>query len=304
MRPGDSVAPVVAPQPLAVADNGSGHTAATRLPGTRPLPRHPPPPPQVEPHASATPISTVNRMTTRGLPTTARQTRAALVAIALLLFAVGTTLLVVGLRAQKQAPQPPASAGGTYAAGMPSPSKQPGTQTTTQPAQSVTPGIVVARGPILPKATPTHLTIPAIGVNSSLLGLGLNPDRTVQVPPLGADSKAGWYRYSPTPGQLGPSIILGHIDTAKYGPGVFFKLGALRKGDAVSIRRSDRTVAVFRVDAVAAYKKDQFPTLTVYGNTDHAALRLITCGGKFDTSAKSYEENIVAFATLVSSHKI
>jgi len=147
------------------------------------------------------------------------------------------------------------------------------------------------------------LSIPAIGVDSTLIQLGLNADRTVQVPPLGADSKAGWYRYSPSPGQLGPSILLGHIDSAKYGPGVFYKLGALRKGNTVSVRRADNTVAVFSIDAVVKYPKDQFPTLTVYGNTDHAALRLITCGGKFDFSAHSYEDNIVAFASLISSHK-
>jgi Sortase domain len=225
--------------------------------------------------------------------------RATLVAVALVLSAVGVTLLVVGFGAQHHAPQPPASAAGTYAAGT----QAPTTRGASSPRPTVTPFLAKPKGLILPRSTPTHLSIPAIGVSSSLLRLGLNSDHTVQVPPLGADSKAGWYRYSPSPGQLGPSILLGHIDSAKYGAGVFFKLGALRKGDSVSIRRADNSVAVFRVDAVAEYPKNQFPTLTVYGNTDHAALRLITCGGKFDLSAHSYEDNIVAFASLVSSHK-
>ena len=132
--------------------------------------------------------------------------------------------------------------------------------------------------------------------------LGLNADRTVQVPPLGRDSRAGWYRYSPMPGQLGPAVLLGHVDSAQYGPGVFFKLGALRPGDTVNVTRADHTIAVFRVDRVVSYSKDHFPTLEVYGNTDHAALRLITCGGRFNLSSHGYESNIVAYASLVATH--
>ncbi len=221
--------------------------------------------------------------------------RALLAAVAAVLVATAAILIVVAVRAQKQAPQPPASAAGSYAAGRDgsvAPPK-PGGATGAAPK---------TRGPVLAASAPLELSIPAIGVKSGLLRLGLNPDRTVQVPPLGADSQAGWYRNSPTPGALGPAVILGHIDSARYGPGVFFKLGALRKGDTVSVRRADHTVAVFRIDAVAEYAKNHFPTFTVYGNTDHAALRLITCGGKFDFSTHNYEDNIVAFASLVSAH--
>jgi len=220
--------------------------------------------------------------------------RALLAAVAGVLALAGVLLLVVAARGQKHAPQPPPSAAGTYAAG---PRVRPPSPTSGRRAA------IKVRGLVLAKATPTHLSIPAIGVESDLLQLGLNPDRTVQVPPLDADSKAGWFRGSPSPGQLGPSILLGHVDSARYGPGVFFKLGALRKGDTVTVRRSDHRVAVFRIDAVAKYPKNRFPTLTVYGNTDHAALRLITCGGKFDFSSHNYQDNIVAFASLVSAHQ-
>ncbi len=221
--------------------------------------------------------------------------RSTLIAVAVLLSVAGLTLLLVFAHAQSHAPRPPASAAGTYAAG---------TQASGTPTQTSSPitGQAV-KGPILRESIPTHLTIPAIDVDTDLIQLGLNRDRSVQVPPLGPDSKAGWYRYSPSPGQLGPSILLGHIDSARYGPGVFYNLGALRKGNSVTVRRADNTVAIFRIDAVAEYPKNQFPTLTVYGNTDHAALRLITCGGKFDLSAHSYEDNIVAFASLVTSRK-
>jgi hypothetical protein len=218
-------------------------------------------------------------------------------------------LLVVGLRAQRQAPQPPASAAIPYlspqAAGASGTPAKSSSVPTGSPATSSTAPKATAKpvkGPLLSKSTPVALEIPQLGVHSDLLQLGLNPDQTVQVPPLEKDSRAGWYKYSPTPGQLGPSVILGHVDSAKYGPGIFFKLGALRPGNTLSVTRSDRTTAVFRVDRVVSYPKDSFPTLEVYGNTDSAQLRLITCGGKFDLSSHNYESNIVAFATLVSSH--
>ena len=150
----------------------------------------------------------------------------------------------------------------------------------------------------LPESAPTRLDIPAIGVHSDLLGLGLNPDGTVEVPPYAENSQAGWYTHSPTPGALGPAVILGHVDSAQFGPGIFFKLGALRTGDLIQVSRADGTIAAFRVDQVSAYPKSDFPTSAVYGDTNVPALRLITCGGTFDQRAHSYEDNIVVFASL------
>jgi sortase (surface protein transpeptidase) len=97
-------------------------------------------------------------------------------------------------------------------------------------------------------------------------------------------------------------VLLGHVDSAEYGPGVFFDLGDLRPGDEITVTREDGTAAVFAVDRVQSYPKADFPTLEVYGNTDHAALRLITCGGEFDAGTRNYLDNIVAYASLVSSH--
>jgi len=114
------------------------------------------------------------------------------------------------------------------------------------------------------------LKIPSIGVQSTLLQLGLNPDKSIEVPPLDdPDSKAGWYKYSPTPGQVGPTVILGHVDSAKYGPGIFFRLGALQPGATVEVTLTDRIVAVFTVDKVVAYPKSAFLSTAVYGNIDH-----------------------------------
>ncbi|MEN3264192.1 class F sortase [Pseudonocardia sp.] len=152
----------------------------------------------------------------------------------------------------------------------------------------------------LAPSTPVSLEIPAIEVHSSLLRLGLNPDGSVEVPPLDSPD-AGWYENSPTPGQRGPAVILGHVDSARTGPGVFFDLPAVQPGDGITVGRADGTTAAFRVDRVAEYAKSAFPTAAVYGDIDHAGLRLITCGGAFDRSARSYEDNIVVYASAVSA---
>jgi hypothetical protein len=157
-----------------------------------------------------------------------------------------------------------------------------------------------AQGPTLPGSVPVSLQIPALGVSSKVMRLGLASDGTMQVPPLfGQPSEAGWYEYSPTPGQPGPSVIVGHIDTYR-GPSVFYRLGAARPGEEVDVGLADGTTAVFRVTGVRAYSKSSFPSRTVYGPTSNAALRLITCGGDFDYATHRYLGSTVVFASLVS----
>ena len=109
----------------------------------------------------------------------------------------------------------------------------------------------------------------------------------------------GWYRHSPTPGSLGPAVLVGHVDSAANGPSVFYRLGSLRRNDKVRVTRADGTVAVFAVDSVRRFRKSQFPTRLVYGNTDHAALRLITCGGPIEADSGHYRDNIVVLASLI-----
>jgi len=152
--------------------------------------------------------------------------------------------------------------------------------------------------PPLQSSVPVWVQIPAIAVDSPLTGLGLQHDGTMQTPPAGFP--AGWYTGAPTPGQLGPAIIAGHVDWAGH-PGVFYNLRDLKPGDRVFVARTDGRAAVFRVSRVEEFAKDAFPTGAVYGNIDHAGLRLITCGGSFDQQAASYRDNIVAFADLVST---
>lgn len=108
-------------------------------------------------------------------------------------------------------------------------------------------------------------------------------------------------RDGPAPGQTGPAAIYGHVDTAAAGPAVFFRLGDLTPGDTIDVTRADRSIAVFTVYRIAEYAKDAFPTMTVYGDTPDAELRLITCGGDFDPATGSYLDNIVAYARLTSA---
>lgn len=155
----------------------------------------------------------------------------------------------------------------------------------------------------LPRSRPVRITVPAINVNSSLLALGIEQDGQMQVPPYSESDTAGWYRYSPTPGQKGPAVIVGHVDSPRYGPGVFYRLGAVEAGDVVRVRRADGTVAVFTVNKVVGFPKDDFPTDEVYGNLDRAGLRLITCGGDYEPSGDGYQENTVVFASLTDTER-
>ncbi|MGC9538379.1 class F sortase [Streptomyces sp. UG1] len=150
----------------------------------------------------------------------------------------------------------------------------------------------------LGRSTPVRLRIPAIDVDTPLIRLGLAADGTVQVPPITADDRAGWYRHSPTPGQVGPSVILGHVTVGEYGDGVFRRLNELRRGDRIVARREDGTSAEFAVSAVRTVAKADFPAQEVYGDVKRPELRLITCGGP--RTGDEYRDNVIAFATLTS----
>lgn len=130
-----------------------------------------------------------------------------------------------------------------------------------------------------------------------MLSLGLTSDGAVAVPPFDHADEVGWYRYSPTPGEVGPSVLIGHID-APSGPAVFYRLGAIKPGNTVRVTRADGRVAVFTVTRVTRYPKSTFPINEIYGDTKHPTLRLITCGGPYVRSAGGYQDNTVVFASL------
>jgi sortase (surface protein transpeptidase) len=148
-----------------------------------------------------------------------------------------------------------------------------------------------------PVAAPVSLTIPLIGVRTQLITLGLTSVGELQVP--SSTAVAGWYTGSPRPGAIGSAIIVGHIDNTS-GPGVFYRLVELTRGDKIYVKRADGTLVEFRVTSVQTYLKDRFPTEDVYGPVPDAELRLITCGGAFDAATGHYLSNIVVYATEVS----
>lgn len=167
---------------------------------------------------------------------------------------------------------------------------------TAPPSSSSTAASTNARG--LPPSEPTEVRIPKIKAVSSLIPLGLNPDETVEVPSVEQPMQAGWYRHARTPGEAGPSVILGHVDGNKQ-PGIFFRLKELAEGDEVEVSRKDGTTAKFRVRKKEQIAKASFPTEAVYGDTDVPELRLITCGGSYDEAARSYRDNVIVYATLI-----
>ncbi|MFN3220045.1 MAG: class F sortase [Acidimicrobiales bacterium] len=151
--------------------------------------------------------------------------------------------------------------------------------------------------PLGPLPQPARLRIPAIGVATDLSELGLRPDRRIEVPQ--DPDEAGWYRHRAVPGEPGAGVIVGHVDS-HTGPAVFFELRTLDVGDRVTVARDDGSVAVFAVTSVETHPKNRFPTRRVYGPTDGHELRLVTCGGAFDEQQRSYDENVVVFAELVT----
>jgi len=234
---------------------------------------------------------------------TSRRGRLAASAAAGLLFAgvlLGTTAC---------APQSPGAAAAAPATTLaapahprptppPAPAVSPSAAHAAAPAKPAEPAV---EGPILPASIPVRLQVPDIGINTVLVPLGQAPDGTMDVPGGQPGDPGGWYKYSPTPGQLGPAVILGHVNNLASPEGLFYRLHEMKQGQRFSVTRADHSVAVFEVDKLAEVKKATFPTLAVYGNTNRAEIRLITCGG-FDQATGEWTENTIVYGHLVSSH--
>ncbi|MEU3626138.1 class F sortase [Amycolatopsis coloradensis] len=159
---------------------------------------------------------------------------------------------------------------------------------------SVVPPSVAA--PPLGPGKPATLEIPAIGVRTGeIIDLGLAGDGSLQVPQDAITT--GWFTGGPAPGETGPAVLAGHVDYKKV-PGVFVRLKELKPGDEAVVHRKDGATAVFTVYAVERHPKATFPTEKVYGDTAGPELRLITCGGDFDSSTGNYLDNVIAYAKL------
>ncbi len=241
------------------------------------------------------------------MPTPTRSTLSARPAIVPGLLGVVGLVVVLGLTGCSQGSSAAASAEGSGGAGPGTSSSSPTVRATPAPSTSRPPtgtgsvaagqkvpagGSVAASVPVGQK--PASLTIASIGVSTRLGDLGVAADGTVQVP--SDPSLAGWFDRGPAPGQQGPAVVLGHVDSTT-GPAVFARLGQLRPGDPIVITRRDGSVVTFTVDAVQTVPKDHFPTAQTYGPVPGPALRLITCGGSYDHSRGGYQANVIVFAS-------
>ncbi len=230
---------------------------------------------------------------------------------ALTAVACGVVALVFAIRSQQSAPQPPASARGTISVQQPGPSSTVPSTTPTSPSASSPTGHQTPTAPTapthttlsLPRSAPTSIDIPAIDVHSSVISLGLDAEGALAVPQPGPNlNKVAWYNGSVTPGEAGPSVLEGHVDSV-YGPSIFFRLGAVRPGDRIVVTRADGSTAAFTVNAVRSYATHaDFPALQVFGtDLSYPSLRLITCSN-FDSSTGHYAGNTVVYAHLTSIH--
>jgi len=153
-----------------------------------------------------------------------------------------------------------------------------------------------AVGAYLSPSSPISLTIPSLKVSSNIIKLGLDKKGVLEVPKT--EDIAGWYTGSPTPGEIGPTIIVAHVDmNGKFG--VFYNLKKMKSGDLIRVARSDKRIVTYKVTATSTFLKTKFPTQKIYGNIDHSGLRLITCGGKFNKKTGHYESNVVVFAQAI-----
>lgn len=205
--------------------------------------------------------------------------------------ATAVLLLVVGLAAMNLAVRTDSP---------PTPAWESGVSTTDAP-----PPVAPVQGPrvaepgALDRSLPVKVTIASIGVDAPIDPLGLTATGAVAVPKPGPGyDHVGWYDGSPTPGQVGPTVLIGHLDSAANGPSVFWRLGALRVGALVVVTRADGVEVTFEVTRLRRVAKTAFPTADVYADTPDPQLRLITCGGNIDHATGHYRDNVIAFASL------
>ena len=224
----------------------------------------------------------------------------AVAAVGVVLAHGGGSAVAAGLAQQPTGPPQPALVTAPTSqdtAGRPDPTAPGLLSASTAPAKAASAARDLAV-PTMPRSAPVALQIPSIGIRSpQIVRLGKQADGTLEVPE--DYGQPGWFQNGPAPGQFGPAVIAGHVDS-KDGPGIFYRLGELQAGATVMVTRVDGTTATFVVDKVERYRKAAFPTVAVYGDTTHRSeLRLITCGGQFDPRTGHYIDNVVAYAHLL-----
>ena len=223
-------------------------------------------------------------------------------AVTAVLVVVGVLALTLGFQGRSGPPQPvTAQPAATTASTQPAPATTPtaaGAPTAASPRPETRStrerGPKVDFDPFLGASAPAVLDVPSVGIRSSnFVDLQVAKDGTLNVP--GSADEIGLYADGPTPGQLGPAVLGAHVDSKK-GPGIFYQLGAVKKGDEITVTRRDKSEVTFTVDKVAVYDKDDFPTEEVYyGDFTRPEIRLVTCGGPYDPE-DSYQSNVIVFA--------
>lgn len=164
--------------------------------------------------------------------------------------------------------------------------------TEVAPTPSKAPSAAPSEDAPVPVADPVRVVIPAIDVDADMVGVGLNADGSMEVPDFG---EAGWYEPGPRPGEPGPAVIAAHVDSVA-GPDVFYRLPDLAPGDRIVVVHADGTRSKFAVLDSEQQLKDELPVRRIWNDTDDTVLRLITCGGEFNRSRRSYESNVIVYA--------
>jgi len=240
-----------------------------------------------------------------GTENSSRRGRLFASAAAALLLAGGITTIGLGLHAEPSTPGGTVSAPATVAAPAPdAAAAAPSTDPVTAPTPPIPPAPTAAApapDAALPASIPVRVEVPSIGVNAALIPLGKQPNGEVETPPGEPGSPGGWYQDSPTPGQRGSAVILGHVNATNSDIGLFYRLHELAPGQTITVTRADHTAAVFTVDKVDVYHKATFPTIEVYQNADRPEVRLITCGG-YNPATREYLDNTVVYAHLTTTH--
>ncbi|WP_369148498.1 class F sortase [Streptomyces sp. R44] len=208
--------------------------------------------------------------------------------LAVLLFVFGSKVFTQDATSPVEPVVP--SATGRAPAAAPEPAR-------SGPQDSAARDAASSSSPAMPRSAPVRLRIPKIGVDAPFTGLRIGPSGALEPPPADDTNLVGWQSSGITPGQRGTAIIAGHLDTATS-PAVFARLDELLPGDRFEVDRADGTTAVFLIDSVENFDKDDFPNRRVYEDTPSALARLITCAGGYDRKAKDYTENLVVFAHL------
>jgi sortase (surface protein transpeptidase) len=176
------------------------------------------------------------------------------------------------------------------------------TTTTAPPPTAPEPPVIGSRSgrldalPDTEAVAPVALHIPSLGIAAPVRAVGVEPDGEMEVP---AASDVGWYRFGPAPGADGSTLLAAHVDYEGE-RGVFFELRRLRPGARVEVTLTDGSRHAYAVVAVATVPKADLPGSGVFDRTGPPRLALITCGGAFDAAARSYRDNVVAYAEPVA----